>query len=134
MSGIVLVLAFVACPGEPLDSAVESDCSDPGDIDLIRFEMVSETCMWLISDCEVKDELQWDDCFSDLLYATEAHVADQGDCVDWCAAKSYTEVARQQSCAPLGDLSAAEEYALATDLIAEHFYTCDSPNYEPSGP
>lgn len=134
MSALSILLVFLGCPGDPpVDSGAAYECSAPGDIDFMAFEMAGETCMWMISDCEARPETHYNECFSYVL-AASTDAVEGGDCLDWCAARSYAETARQQSCALFDGMSGSEHDELTTGLIAEHFYTCDSPNYAPSGP
>lgn len=137
---MALILSlFIACPNVPQDTGPDTGCENEGDIDDLRFDIVAETCNWLVFDCGHMEQNFLGYCasqFSDgLIPPVEA-----GDCVDWCGARSYVQRIREQDCSLAepyvddGSQTWDEYFAPVREPALEHFYTCETPNYEPSGP
>lgn len=135
----MILLCFLACPNVPVDTAPDTGCESEGDIDELRFNMVAETCNWLVFDCGHLEQRNLAACsyhFGEQL----SPPVDDGHCVDWCAARTYTQEIRAQDCS-LAEPLIEEEFESwpiyltpVTDPALAHFYECETPNYAPSGP
>lgn len=135
----LILLCLFGCPSEPVDSSADTGCEDVGDIDEVRFNIVRETCNWLLFDCGHLEQRHLAYCtnfFADqLIPPVEAE-----QCIDWCAAREHWQSVREQDCS-LADPLVEEEFEnwdVYFEPIAqpalENFYTCDEANYAPSGP
>jgi hypothetical protein len=128
---LISLLLFLACPNTVQDTAPDTGCESEGDIDDVRFRLVEETCDWYVLQCGMQDQRFLTQCSKTLGRELGRLVDDEEMCVDWCAARSYHQEVLSWDCsqAPVPE----DEQDYPYEQVTQHFYTCDTPNYEPSG-
>jgi hypothetical protein len=129
---VALMLALSCAKGqESADSSLDTGCESEGDIDKVRYLLAAETCTWTVDTCAAYSFENWVDCRLWLTYQLESPV-DAGQCIDWCAARTWHQTVVDSSCESAPQIDEIPE-DWPVDLVTQFFYECESPNYEPSG-
>ena len=129
---MVILLLLLGCDrGDASDSNLDTGCESEGDIDRVRYLLAAETCTWPVGTCGAYSMENWVDCRFWLTYQLAAPV-DAGQCIDWCAARTWHQMVVESSCESAPQIDEIPE-DWPVDLVTQFFYDCESPNYEPSG-
>lgn len=129
---MVMLLLLLGCNRQATpDSSLDTGCESEGDIDRVRFLLAAETCTWTVGTCGAYSFENWVDCRLWLHHQLDPPV-DAGQCIDWCAARTWHQTVVDSTCETAPEIAEIPE-DWPVGLVTQFFYECESPNYEPSG-